>query len=506
MPRISDIALAVDGATVVGSGETIATGVTHDSRLVEPGFLFAALPGQKTDGSEYVEMAIDSGATAVLTRRRLDLPVAQIVVNDPRSALGPICAACYGYPGRNISIVGITGTNGKTTITYILEAALRSLGHPTGIMGTVDYRFEGRTWHAAHTTPEASVIQRVTRDMVDAGATHMVMEVSSHGLALGRLGGCEFDVVAFTNLTQDHLDFHRDMEDYAAAKMLLFTRCLDHRPDARVVVNMDDPFGHKIVERLQRPAITISCDPGSGADLRPASRPDYGIDGINARIMTPSGEVGLRSPLLGPHNLNNLLVALGICVQLGEDPADFMAGVAGFFAIPGRLERVNCLLGFTVLVDYAHTPDALRRVLAALAPLTSGRLMCVFGCGGDRDNTKRPLMGLAVSQGADMAMVTSDNPRTERPDSIIDMIIPGLIDGGMGEIGEGCLATADSGYAVQVDRALAIRSIVESARPGDTILIAGKGHEDYQILGTKKIHFDDREQAEAAIASVRDRR
>ena len=368
-------------------------------------------------------------------------------------------------------------------------------------MGTVEYRFGERSWHAAHTTPEAPTIQAIAREMVDAGATHLVMEVSSHGLAQHRLRGCAFDVVAFTNLTQDHLDFHGGMADYAAAKMLLFTDAIAHNPGARAVVNVDDPFGAEIARSVRHPVLRCSCDPSGPADLKPAAAPLLSARGIEARISTPAGAVELCSPLVGAHNLANLLLALGICLELGADVDAALGRLATFSAVPGRLERVPCEYGIAVLVDYAHTPDALARVLAALRPLTGGRLVCVFGCGGDRDHSKRPQMGEVVAGAADVAVVTSDNPRTEKADGIIEMILPGVVRAGLPRITERDLGGASRGYVVEPDRAAAIALAIRSARAGDTILIAGKGHEDYQILGTEKVHFDDREQAAVAIAA-----
>lgn len=499
MPRVSEIAAVLEDVRVLGDGEVSVRGATHDSRQVRPGFLFAAMPGEKVDGGDFAARALEKGASAVLTGRDLGVPVPQIVVPDPRGVLGLVAAACYGNPTGELDLVGITGTNGKTTITYILEAALAAAGARPGVMGTVEYRFEDRTWKADHTTPEATVIQGVAREMADAGASHLVMEVSSHGLSLGRLNGCEFDVVAFTNLTQDHLDFHVGMEEYGLAKLRLFTEAIANRPKAVAVINIDDPFGPKVLRSVSHRALTVSCDPQSKADLRPTNNPGFGIDGVRTRLETPTGQVSLESGLLGPHNLNNILVALGVCLGLGIDATSAAAGMSALRSVPGRLERVTCDQGYAVLVDYAHTPDALIRVLAALRPLTRGRLLCVFGCGGDRDSQKRPLMGDAVGRGADLALVTSDNPRTEDPSKIVEMIVPGVEAGGLKRVGLEGMKAASRGYAVELDRAAAISAAVDAARDGDTILIAGKGHEDYQILGAKRIHFDDREQAAAAI-------
>jgi len=502
MTALCEVAAALEGAVVSGDPAVQISGVTHDSRQVRPGHLFAAMSGQRTDGGAFVREAVERGAAAVLTARLLPVGIPQIVVPDPRLALGHAAAVCYGRPTSALTLVGVTGTNGKTTITYLLEAALAAAGARPGVMGTVGYRFGEISVAADHTTPEAPVIQEIARLMADAGATHLIMEVSSHGLALSRLDGCEFDVVGFTNLTQDHLDYHGSMEEYGAAKMLLFTRALEDRPAASIVVNLDDPFARRIIAAARRPVISVSCDPTSGADLRPTASPRYGIGGVRARIGTPAGEIDLVTSLPGAHNLNNSLVALGVCIAMGVDLRAALEGMAGFGVVPGRLERVPCDRGFTVLVDYAHTPDALERVLAALRPLTTGRLICVFGCGGDRDHAKRPLMGAAAAEGADLALVTSDNPRTERAEDIIGMILPGALATDLPRLDAGALGTAPRGVCVISDRSAAIRAAIGAAADGDTVLIAGKGHEDYQILGAKKIHFDDREQAAEAIDAL----
>jgi UDP-N-acetylmuramyl-tripeptide synthetase len=500
MATVAEIADRLVGARVFGLPDTEVFELTHDSRQVRPGAMFAALRGLKSDGLSFVGDALGRGATALLLPEEVDAPVPRIVVEDTRAALGPAAAVCYGDPTRSLELVGVTGTNGKTTITYMLESALRFAGVRPGVMGTVDYRFGERKWSSPHTTPEAPVIQSVARQMLDAGASHLLLEASSHGLVLGRLSGCEFDVVAFTNLTQDHLDFHADMEEYAAAKLLLFTEAIRDVPRARGVVNLDDPFSNTIVDRMRHAVTTISCHPQSGADICPLGEPRLGIDGIAARLTTPVGEAEIVSPLLGEHNLNNLLVALGVCLQLELELPTVVEGLSRLETVPGRLERVTGGPGFTVLVDYAHTPDALVSALAALRRLTPGRLICVFGCGGDRDRAKRPLMGGAVGRVADLALVTSDNPRTEEPGAIIEMILPGVEAAGLPRIDVDELALASRGFAVEVDRARAIRIAVSACRPGDTLLIAGKGHEDYQILGTEKVHFDDREQARDALA------
>lgn len=503
MKRIDELAKRVAGAVVHGDGAVTVRGIAHDSRAVQPGWLFAALPGARVDGAQFASQAVANGAAALLCERAQPVSVPQLVVPDARAALGAIAAAIYGDPAASLQVVGITGTNGKTTVAHLLAQALEGLGHPCGVMGTVGHRFGAYRVTASHTTPEAPVVQQVLAEMRDRGATHVVMEASSHGLALGRLSGTAFRVAAFTNLTQDHLDFHGDMATYGAAKAQLFAQLA---PGGTAVVNTDDPFGAALASRIsEHPVLRVSCRPDVAADIRPVRPPAIDSQGIDADIITPQGVVSLRSPMVGAHNLSNLLVALGILVGLGEDAAAGACHWRDCHGAPGRLERIPSPLGFAVLVDYAHTPDALSRILSALRPLTAGRLICVFGCGGDRDHAKRPLMGRAVAQGADIAVVTSDNPRTEPPEAIIEMILPGLDDAGMPQLTWPATPGVRSGYWVASERADAIANAIDFAAPGDTIVIAGKGHEDYQIVGTTSHHFDDAAQARAALQQRKDK-
>ncbi len=502
MTTLADIIRQVPDAVLKGDPDTVITGAIHDSRCVARGYVFAVIRGEKADGRHFVDDAIQKGAAALLVDSPLPVEIPQIVVSDVRQALGPVSAACYENPTHAMELVGITGTNGKTTTAHLVEAALKATGYRPGLMSTVEYRYGGKQLAAPHTTPEAPVVQGIAREMADAGMTHMVMEASSHGLVQGRLGGCRFQVVAFTNLTQDHLDFHRDMDSYGAAKRLLFTSAIDGNAAAKAVVNVDSPYGQTILDHLQHPGVSVSIDPASEADIRPVRAPGYSIGGIDAAVQTPVGSCELHSPLIGQHNLSNLLVALGCCLQLGMEASVAGDGLMSIPVVPGRLERIQREAGFAVLVDYAHTPDALHRVLRALKPLTEGRLITVFGCGGDRDNTKRPLMGAAVKKGTDIAIVTSDNPRTEDADDIIRMILPGIEASDMPRVPCEELGDCRRGYAVEADRRRAITAAMGAAKTGDIVLIAGKGHEDYQILGTQKIHFDDREEALKAMIAL----
>jgi UDP-N-acetylmuramoyl-L-alanyl-D-glutamate--2,6-diaminopimelate ligase len=474
------------------------SGAQHDSRSVVPGDLFVAIRGERVDGTRFAASAVERGAVAVLAESELEgVSVPQLVVDDARRALGPVAERVYGEPTKALSVVGITGTNGKTTTAWLVEAMLAAAGARPALMGTVATRGPGVTAPALHTTPEGDDVSRFARTVLDAGATHLVMEVSSHGLALHRADGITFRVAAFTNLTQDHLDFHGTLEAYGAAKARLF----EELAPKSSVINIDDPFGRALLSRLRSERLACSVRGSDEADIRVL---EWSMDrgGLRARVLTPDGEAELASPLLGAHNLENLLVAVGIGLALGLSLADVVSGLANANGAPGRLERVEDPRDVAVLVDYAHTPDALARALAALRPVTPGRLIAVFGCGGDRDRTKRPLMGEAAARGADIAIVTSDNPRTEDPEAIVREILPGLRATGRAELVAGELEGAREGFVALTDRASAIELAIGAARKGDTVLIAGKGHEDYQIVGTEKRHFDDREEARRAVALV----
>jgi UDP-N-acetylmuramoyl-L-alanyl-D-glutamate--2,6-diaminopimelate ligase len=469
-------------------------GVQHDSRKVEPGDVFVAVPGASTDGVRFIADAEKRGAAAVVAATDVATSLPLAIVPDPRAALGPLAAAVHGDPTAHLRVVGITGTNGKTTSSYMTDAALRGTGATTAVVGTLGARIAGEHVPLGHTTPEADDLQALARRALDAGATHMVMEVSSHALELERVRACKFAVAVFTNLTQDHLDFHGTMERYAAAKRRLF---VEHAPGA-AVINVDDAFGRTLAADCPGRVLTVSSSPGAQADLAPLEA-TFSDDGLSAMVATPGGRVDIESPLLGRHNLDNALSALGVAVALGLDPLAAATGIADLRVVPGRLERVDDPAGRLVLVDYAHTPDALTRALAALRPLVRGRLVCVFGCGGDRDRDKRPRMGEAVARGADWAIVTSDNPRTESPDAIIADILPGLAGATRVEPralaerpGPGC-------YVVEPDRRGAIELAIGSTRAGDCVLVAGKGHEDYQVVGTTRAHFSDQEEARRVL-------
>jgi UDP-N-acetylmuramoyl-L-alanyl-D-glutamate--2,6-diaminopimelate ligase len=471
------------GARVVGDASTRVGDVRHDSRSVEPGDLFVARAGASASGLEHVADAVRRGAAALIVERAAlsDAPLPLLEVDDARVALALAAEAVHGTPTRSLRVVGITGTNGKTTTSWLVERALAAAGARPARLGTLGYAFESDHTGSPLTTPEADEISRLAARVRDAGGTHLVMEASSHALSQARVDAVHFAVAAFTNLTQDHLDYHGDMQSYAAAKRRLFTEL---EPEASVV-NVDDPEGARIADLARGRVLSVSRAEG---DVCAASaRLDARGIALTARL--PSGEVTLESRLVGEHNLDNLLLTLGIVEALGLDVARAARGLAHAPAVPGRLERCDEPGDdIVVLVDYAHTPDALGRALAAARSLTAGKVVCVFGCGGDRDPTKRPRMGEAVARGADRAIVTNDNPRSERPEDIARAIEPGL---------------AGATYEVILDRAGAISRAIQDAQPGDVVLVAGKGHEPYQIIGAARRDFDDRVEARRALAARR---
>ncbi|RMH44040.1 MAG: UDP-N-acetylmuramoyl-L-alanyl-D-glutamate--2,6-diaminopimelate ligase [Deltaproteobacteria bacterium] len=478
----------LSGARVAGDPDVDVRAVRDDSRRVEPGDLFVAVRGATVDGHAFAAQAASRGAAAVVVDHELpDVACTQVIVPDTELALGLCAARMYGRPHDALALVAVTGTNGKTTTTYLVEAILAAAGARPGVIGTVNYRYAGQVVPAPYTTPTPLELHRVLAAMRDAGCTHVVAETSSAALAMGRLAGVAFDVAVFTNLTQDHLDVHGSMDAYAAAKRRLFA---DHlAPGGAAVAFVDDPHGRPMLDAApagaRRIAVTLGSD--AGADVRVAAS-ESTIAGLRAAIDTPRGRIDVASAaLIGAYNVANTALAVAVGEALGLPHAAVARGIADLDGVPGRVERVDNDAGLDIVVDYAHTPDALANVLAALRPLTRRRLLCVFGCGGDRDPTKRAPMGAAVAAGADCAYVTSDNPRTEDPDAIIRMILAGVPDPTF----------------VHRDRRLAIRAAVADAVPGDVVLIAGKGHEDYQDVGGRKIHFDDRQEARAAVAARR---
>jgi len=500
---LSELAEAVPGARLEGE-DLAVTGLAEDSRKVQQADLFVAARGRTVDGHDFAQEAVSRGAAAVVAERWLDLGVPVIVVADAARSVGPLAAAFWGHPAESLTMVAVTGTNGKTTTCSLLESILTEQGARPGVIGTVSYRYCGRVEPAPYTTPTAWLLHSMLAKMVEAGCTHGIMEVSSHALDMGRVEGLTFDVAAFTNLTQDHLDLHGTMDAYFAAKQTLFRDHLD--PDGVAVAWADDPMAAQMVGAFSGMSLCCSATDRQ-ADIHVETLKES-LSGFSARVVTPRGAIEVQSKMLGRTNVANSLVAVGLALGLGIPPDVIGPGLSRCDRVPGRLEPVHHVQPGrpTVLVDYAHTPDAIEKVLATLRPLTKGRLMIVFGCGGDRDQTKRPLMGKAAAKGADLVVVTSDNPRTEDPGAIIDMALEGVVATGMEHLDAERFGQADTGYVVQPDRGSAITLAIEAARDGDVVLIAGKGHEDYQILGHDRIHFDDREQALALLEALESRK
>ncbi len=479
------------GFTVAGSDNLSATvgGLTHDSRQVRKDVVFVALQGAKADGSMFAQQAIAAGAAAVVSERTPagDVPVPWLVVSDARLALALLADEFHGQPSRSMRVIGITGTNGKTTTAYVLQRLFTAAGIPCGMMGTVTYRIGDRDVVASRTTPEASEVQPMLREMVDAGCGACVMEVSSHALVLRRVDGIRFAAGVFTNLTRDHLDFHDGMEAYFTAKRRLFEML---PRDAPAVINLDDPRGGSLVEIAGRPVTYAINRP---ADVTPGPL-SFTLDGLSFEARTPEGRVRVRSHLVGRPNVYNLLAAIATGVSLGLPLDRIERGIAGLTGVPGRFEVVSGADDdVTVVIDYAHTDDALRNLLETARPLAARRLITVFGCGGDRDRTKRPLMGMVAARMSDVVIVTSDNPRSEEPQAIVDEVLRGIPGG------------AASGRATpqqiltEIDRRKAIGRAIAMVQPGDVVLIAGKGHEKYQEIGGRVLPFDDGEIARAAL-------
>ena len=483
---------ALPDKRVLGQLPAEIRGVAYDSRKVAPGEIFVAIPGLKQDGRRYVEDALARGATAVVLEGA-DLlegrSVARVLVGSARAALARLARAYFGHPSGSLTVIGITGTNGKTTTSYLVDGLLAAQGRRTGLIGTVQYRIGALSIPAGQTTPEALETQQLLRRMVDEGVTGVAMEVSSHALALSRVEGIDFDVAVFTNLTQDHLDFHVTMDAYRDAKRHLFVLlAAGNKPTRTAVVNADDASGLAMVADL--PLHTLTYGVRGRADVRP-TRWSSGAEGIRMNVRTPVGHLDIASPLVGEHNVENLLAATGVGIALGMEPALIARALGSVGSVPGRFERVEAGQPFLVVVDYAHTPDALERTLETARKLRGpgGRLAVVFGCGGDRDRGKRPLMGGIAARLADRVWVTSDNPRSEPPEAIIADIVAG-IPGGI----------ALDRHETIPDRKAAIQRALTWAGAGDVVVIAGKGHETYQIIGSDVLPFDDRAQARAALA------
>ena len=498
--NLAHLLQGLDIINISGDENIPVRGLAYHSGRVQPGDVFVALKGHQTDGHLYIANAIDRGAQAIVVENPMPPHpgVVQVLTADTRLALAHMAAAFSDHPSHELTVIGITGTNGKTTTSYILEAIWQAGGARVGVIGTVNCRFGGQVRPSPVTTPESLDLQNLLKEMQTYDVSCAIMEVSSHALDLKRAHACRFAGAVFTNLSQDHLDYHQNMETYFAAKSLLFTELLasDRSSAGLAVINRDDPWGKKLLSHLSSPVLTYGFGPE--ADIQ-AEKFTLSPQGIQARLATPFGRLEFNSPLVGHYNLANILAATSTSLGLGIDPDDIVNGLAAITGVDGRLEPVAVPGQPLVFVDYAHTPDALTQVLKVLRALDFTRIITVFGCGGDRDRTKRPLMGQAAALGSDLVIITSDNPRTEDPLTIIKHIETGLGDLGLRPLPAADLDQAANGYLLIPDRRQAIHQAVAIGKPGDVILLAGKGHEDYQILGTRRVFFDDRQAARAAL-------
>jgi UDP-N-acetylmuramoyl-L-alanyl-D-glutamate--2,6-diaminopimelate ligase len=477
-------------------------GIAYHSKRVEKDFLFAAIRGLEFDGHQFIEEAIDNGAKAVLLEQEREIPTATaILVPNSRRALAKAAATFFGNPSSKVKLVGITGTNGKTTTAYLLESIFKKAEYPVGVVGTISTRYGQRVTRASNTTPESLDLQRVLWEMVREGISHVIMEVSSHGLDLDRVFGCQFDHVIFTNFTSDHLDYHKTLAHYFESKRKLFSEFLvqSQKPGRFAVTNADDPRGEEMVKGIGLPVIRYGMGPSCDVT---ADQVVSTFDGLSCRLKTPKGECPLRSTLMGRHNLYNILAAVATSIGMDIPLKAIRDGVEALEGVSGRFEKVENRKGIHVIVDYAHTHDALERVLLGIRNIQEGgKIITVFGCGGDRDRTKRPLMGAVAGTHSDLAILTSDNPRTEDPLTIIDEVEKGLKSLPLQEWhrNEAGAWRSRKGYLKVPDRREAIRMAIHLAQPQDTVLIAGKGHEDYQIIGKQRFPFDDRVEAQKAL-------
>jgi UDP-N-acetylmuramoyl-L-alanyl-D-glutamate--2,6-diaminopimelate ligase len=463
--------------SVHGDGDISIHGLSFDSRAVNPGDLFFCVPGMQTDGHRFAAAAVGSGAVALCGERPTSMDVPEVLVTDARRAMAQMSAGFYGSPADDLLLIGVTGTNGKTTTTFLIESILRAAGRTTGLIGTIETRIASERRSGVRTTPESLDLQRLFSEMRERGVDAVAMEVTSHALVLHRIDGTRFASAAFTNLSQDHLDFHPGMEDYFAAKSSLF---VPERLE-KGAINIDDPFGERLKRMVEVPSVGFGLTPA--AEVR-AVDVDLGPTGSAFAISSGEGEMNVVTSLVGSFNVSNCLAAAAACMQAGIDLGSIEKGIGALTAVPGRFESVDGGQPFSVIVDYAHTPDSLDNLLRAarsVAERSGGRVIVVFGAGGDRDRSKRPLMGAVAASLADSVVVTSDNPRSEDPSTIIDQIL------------EGVVAESSQGpNEVDPDRTQAICAAITRAKPGDVVVVAGKGHETGQELADRTIPFDDR--------------
>ena len=484
--KLRDLFLDLPGVRFNGNGGADILGLAYSSKEVRPGFLFAAIRGEKRDGFMFIEEALERGAAAVLS----DRPRPQnwrgpwVQALDVREALALAAAAFYGHPSMKLKVIGITGTKGKTTLTYLLESILQKAGFQVGVIGTVNYRWPNMSQAAPRTTPEAPDLERMLSEMLSQGVTHCVIEASSHALEFKRVWGVHFDIAVFTNLSPEHLDYHPSMEDYFEAKKKLFFLNAKKRT---AVVNLDDPWGKRLIAELPLTTVSFGLEP---AAIVRADTFRFSETGIKAEVDYPGGQIRICSPLMGKHNLSNILAAVATSLALNIPGPTIKEGISALKTIPGRLQKVETGLGFQVFVDYAHTDQAIRSLLETIRDLKPHRILLVFGAGGDRDKSKRPRMGEAAASLADLSFITSDNPRSEDPLAII------------ADIEKGFAEKQAKNYKIVPDRKEAIFQALAEARKGDYVLIAGKGHETYQVFKAETVHFDDVEVVRAALKEL----
>ena len=485
--QLRDLVQALPAASVEGPLDRSVSGITYDSRRVTPGMVFVAIPGQHEDGHDYIANAIERGATAVICERNgiLFPRTTKIRVADGREALARAAISFYAHPSAKLKVVGVTGTNGKTTVSFMVKAILQAAGLKSGLIGTVQYELGDRVIPAQRTTPESLDVQQLMAQMLHAGCAACVMEVSSHALDQKRVFGIEFDVAIFTNLSGDHLDYHGSMENYYQAKKKLFSSLSQGAKKGAAVINIDDPYGARLCDDSQL-EVLLTYGTQKPARVR-AVNIEISPEGSRFLVEAPGRSFAVRLPLIGRHNIYNALSALSAGLALDIPVVRLQAALNALPPVPGRLERINCRQPFAVFVDYAHTDDALKNVLTTLREVTAGKLLVAFGCGGNRDNSKRPRMGRVAAELADFALITSDNPRKEDAASIA------------AEIERGFKSARPDGCEVELDRRRAIEHIIARATANDTVLIAGKGHETFQELDDTVVPFDDRIHAREAL-------
>lgn len=484
--KLKEVLKDVPGVAVNGDGDLDVVGFAYSSKKVQPGFLFAALKGEKKNGYDFVEEALSRGAAAILSERPKppQLKATWIKVADAREALALSAANFFGHPSLGMKVIGVTGTKGKTTLTYLLESVLKKAGFQPGVIGTINYRYAGELIDAERTTPEAPDLQKMLSEMLARGVTHCLIEASSHALDLKRVWGIHFDIAVFTNLSAEHLDYHPSMEDYFAAKKKLFFLNAKKRT---AIVNCDDLWGKKLISELPLTTVSFGLEPAAivhGQEVKLSE------SGIKAEVEYPGGLIKICSRLLGKHNLYNILAAVATALTLNIPAALIKEGISELKGVPGRMEKINNSLGFHVFVDYAHTDTAMRSLLETARDLKPNRVILVFGAGGDRDKPKRSRMGEVAASLADWTFLTSDNPRSENPLAIL------------AEIEKGVIKAGSKHYSIVPDRREAIEKALATAKKGDCVLVAGKGHENYQIFKDKMIPFDDAEVIRSILKSL----